>query len=123
MKNTCGKSETAVPTSKKRKGPGATPFLSTSAETRHPFLRFVTGPQEDLYQLIRARPISLGCCIDWAAMEQVRLADDVYAIIATDPWDRFFDVIEPTYMELTLEFCATFSVQQVMTSQALSLFA
>ncbi|PPR97499.1 hypothetical protein GOBAR_AA23167 [Gossypium barbadense] len=40
-----------------------------------------------------------------AALEQARLADDVRTFIAIALWDRFFSIINPTYMELTLEFC------------------
>ncbi|PPR82287.1 hypothetical protein GOBAR_AA38427 [Gossypium barbadense] len=48
-------------------------------------------------------------------LEQVRLVDDVRAIITTALWDRFFTIVEPTYSELTLEFGTTFSVQQVIS--------
>ncbi|KAK5842143.1 hypothetical protein PVK06_004472 [Gossypium arboreum] len=88
MTNTRGKSKVAVPASKKRKGPLATFFSSLTGKARHPFLRFTAGPQENLYQLYRVRPLDLG-------------------------W--FFTIIEPTYSELTLKFGATFSVQQVMS--------
>ncbi|PPS01177.1 hypothetical protein GOBAR_AA19486 [Gossypium barbadense] len=54
-------------------------------------------------------------CIDWAALEQVHLADSVRALLATAPCDRFFDIIEPTYLEFTLELCSTFQLQTVMT--------
>lgn len=57
----------------------------------------------------------MGRCIDWAALEQVHLADSVWALFATALWDRFFDIIEPTYLEFTLELCSTFQLQTVMT--------
>ncbi|PPS20036.1 hypothetical protein GOBAR_AA00528 [Gossypium barbadense] len=38
----------------------------------------------------------------------------VWALLATAPWDRFFDIIEATYLELTLELCSTFQLQTVM---------
>ncbi|PPR99097.1 hypothetical protein GOBAR_AA21571 [Gossypium barbadense] len=72
--------------------------------------------QEDLFQLLRIRPLGLGQCIDWAALEQVRLADEVRAFITTAPWDRFFNIVEPTYTDLTLEFCSTFYLQRVMST-------
>ncbi|PPS16047.1 hypothetical protein GOBAR_AA04531 [Gossypium barbadense] len=53
-------------------------------------------------------------CIDWATLEQVHLADSVRALLATTPWDRFFDIVEPMYLELTLELCSTFQMQTVM---------
>ncbi|PPR85196.1 hypothetical protein GOBAR_AA35495 [Gossypium barbadense] len=53
--------------------------------------------------------------MNWVALEQVRLADDVRAILTIVPWDIFFTIIEPTYTKFTLEFDATFSVQQVMS--------
>ncbi|PPR88170.1 hypothetical protein GOBAR_AA32519 [Gossypium barbadense] len=37
------------------------------------------------------------------------------ALLSTDPWDLFFGIIEPTYLELTLELCSTFHFQIVMT--------
>ncbi|KAK5785540.1 hypothetical protein PVK06_040135 [Gossypium arboreum] len=43
------------------------------------------------------------------------LADDVRALLKTDPWDLFFAIIELTYLELTLELCSAFHVQDVMT--------
>ncbi|KAK5811503.1 hypothetical protein PVK06_026841 [Gossypium arboreum] len=66
--------------------------------------------------ILRARPLGVGHCIDWTALEQVQLADDVRALLTTDPWDLFFAIIEPTYLELTLELCLTFHVQDVMTN-------
>ncbi|KAK5775628.1 hypothetical protein PVK06_043541 [Gossypium arboreum] len=114
MTNTRGK-KTAVPTLKKQKGPGAT-SSSTSTEARHPLLRFSLSPQDDLFQLLRVRPLGVGRCIDWTALEQVRLANEVRAFITTAPWDQFFLIIEPTYLELTLEFCTTFHLQYVMNT-------
>ncbi|PPR86717.1 hypothetical protein GOBAR_AA33974 [Gossypium barbadense] len=49
-------------------------------------------------------------------LEQVQLADDVRALLTTDPWDLFFVIIKLTYLELTLELCSTFHVQDVMTN-------
>ncbi|KAK5812764.1 hypothetical protein PVK06_028203 [Gossypium arboreum] len=67
--NTRGKSKVAVPTSKKRKGLGAT-SSSASVEVRHPFLRFSVNPPEDLFQLLCMRPLGLGQCTDWATLER-----------------------------------------------------
>ncbi|PPS13159.1 hypothetical protein GOBAR_AA07480 [Gossypium barbadense] len=58
----------------------------------------------------------LGHCIDWAAVEQVQLANALCALLSTDPWERFFAITEPTYLELTLELCSTFHLQVVMTN-------
>ncbi|KAK5845354.1 hypothetical protein PVK06_001526 [Gossypium arboreum] len=106
MTNTRGK-KTVVLASKKRKGPGTT-SSSASTEARHPLLRFSSGLQDDLFQLLRVRPLEVGCYIDWAALEQVHLAHLVRFHLDTAPWDRFFAIIEPTYSKLTLEFCTTF---------------
>ncbi|KAK5793986.1 hypothetical protein PVK06_035174 [Gossypium arboreum] len=57
-----------------------------------------------------------GRCIDWDAVEQVQLADAIRALLSTDPWERFFTITEPTYLELTLELCSTFHLQVVMTN-------
>ncbi|PPS09394.1 hypothetical protein GOBAR_AA11250 [Gossypium barbadense] len=51
-----------------------------------------------------------------SASVEVGLADEVRAFITTASWNRFFNIIEPTYMELTLEFCSTFYLQRVMSS-------
>ncbi|PPS18892.1 hypothetical protein GOBAR_AA01696 [Gossypium barbadense] len=104
--------KTAVLVSTKRKG--ATSSTATT-EIRHPFLQFPLGPREELFQILRAGPLSVGQCIDWAALEQVHLADSVWALLATAPWDPFFDIIEPTYLEFTLELCSTFQLQMIMT--------
>ncbi|PPR95344.1 hypothetical protein GOBAR_AA25321 [Gossypium barbadense] len=53
------------------KGPSSTSSSSAPAKIRHPYLRFQAGPHEDLYQLHRVRPLGLGHCIVWAALEQV----------------------------------------------------
>ncbi|PPR85348.1 hypothetical protein GOBAR_AA35343 [Gossypium barbadense] len=114
MTNTRGK-KTTIPALKKRKGPGAT-SLSASTEARHPLLRFSSGPEDDLFQLLLVRSLGVGHCIDWTTLEEVGLANEVRAFITTAPWDWFFVIIEPTYSELTLEFCTTFHLQHVMNT-------
>ncbi|PPR98041.1 hypothetical protein GOBAR_AA22628 [Gossypium barbadense] len=61
MSSSCGK-KTAVPASKKRKGVASSSGPTT--EIRHPFLQVPLGPQEELYQILRARPLGVGRCID-----------------------------------------------------------
>ncbi|PPR88598.1 hypothetical protein GOBAR_AA32088 [Gossypium barbadense] len=67
MTNTREK-KSVVPDSKKRKGPGATSSNETT-EIHHPFLQFPPGSQEESFQILHARPLSVGRCIDWAALE------------------------------------------------------
>ncbi|PPS10108.1 hypothetical protein GOBAR_AA10535 [Gossypium barbadense] len=110
MTNTRGK-KTVVPASKKWKGVTSS---TVTTEIRLPFLQFPLGPQEELFQILRARPLGVGRCIDWTALEQVHLADSVRALLVTVPWDRFFNIFEPTYLEFTLELCLTFQLQTVM---------
>ncbi|PPR88655.1 hypothetical protein GOBAR_AA32028 [Gossypium barbadense] len=86
------------------------------AEVRHLFLEFSQALQEELFQILRARLITTGRCIDWAAIEQVQLADAIRTLLSTDPWERFFAIIESTYLELTLELWSTFHLQVVMTN-------
>ncbi|PPR85100.1 hypothetical protein GOBAR_AA35592 [Gossypium barbadense] len=43
------------------------------------------------------------------------MADAIRALLTTDPWELFFRIIEPTYVELTMELCSTFHLQTVMT--------
>ncbi|PPR85034.1 hypothetical protein GOBAR_AA35678 [Gossypium barbadense] len=60
--------KTTVPASKKRKGVSSS--TGPTVEIRHPLLQFPRGPQEELFQILRARPLAVACCIDWAAVEQ-----------------------------------------------------
>ncbi|PPS16930.1 hypothetical protein GOBAR_AA03643 [Gossypium barbadense] len=103
-----------VPASKKRKGVSSS--SGPTVKVRHPFLRFPIEPQEELFQILRARPLIAGRCIDWAIIEQVQLADAIRALLTTEPWELFFGIIEPTYLELTMELCSTFHLQIVMTN-------
>ncbi|KAK5833728.1 hypothetical protein PVK06_017582 [Gossypium arboreum] len=112
MSSSRGK-KSAVPASKKRKG--ASSSLGPTTEIHHPFLQFPNGPQEELFQILWARPLVAGRCIDWAAVEQVQLADVIWAFLTTDPWKLFFRIIELTYLELTMELCSKFHFQNVMT--------
>ncbi|PPR94154.1 hypothetical protein GOBAR_AA26511 [Gossypium barbadense] len=48
--------------------------------------------------------------------EQVQMADAIRALLTIDPWELFFGIIEPTYLELTMELCSTFNLQTVMTN-------
>ncbi|PPR99830.1 hypothetical protein GOBAR_AA20836 [Gossypium barbadense] len=104
----------AVPASKRRKG--ASSFVGPTTKIRQPLLQFPLGPQEELFQILRAQPLIVGRCIDWAAAEQVQLADAIRALLTTDHWELFFGIIEPTYLELTMELCSTFHLQTVMTN-------
>ncbi|PPS10209.1 hypothetical protein GOBAR_AA10424 [Gossypium barbadense] len=113
MSSSRGKKIT-VPAPKKRKG--ASSFAGPATKIRHPLLQFPRGPQEELFQILQARPLIAGCCIDWAAIEQVQMADAIRALLTTDPWELFFGIIEPTYLELTMELCSTFHLQTVMTN-------
>ncbi|KAK5785716.1 hypothetical protein PVK06_040326 [Gossypium arboreum] len=106
--------KTVVPTSKKRKGASSSAGLI--AKIRHPLLQFPRGPQEELFQILRARPLIAGRYIDWAAVEQVQLADSIRALLTTDPWELLFGIIEPTYLELTMKLFSTFYLQTVMTN-------
>ncbi|PPR95164.1 hypothetical protein GOBAR_AA25505 [Gossypium barbadense] len=50
-----------------------------------------------------------------ARLEQVQMADTIWAPLTIDPWELFFGIIEATYLELTMELCSTFHLQIVMT--------
>ncbi|PPS16018.1 hypothetical protein GOBAR_AA04561 [Gossypium barbadense] len=65
--------KTTVPASKKRKGPAS--YSGPTVEIRHPFPQFSLGSQEELFQILRARPLGVGLCIDWTALEQIQMAD------------------------------------------------
>ncbi|PPS16757.1 hypothetical protein GOBAR_AA03827 [Gossypium barbadense] len=113
MSSSRGK-KAAVPTSKKRKG--ASSSVGPTVKIRHLLLQFPLVPQEEPFQILWARPLIAGSCIDWATIEQVHLADAVLALLTTDPWELFFGIIEPTYLELTMELCSIFPLQTVMTN-------
>ncbi|PPS14285.1 hypothetical protein GOBAR_AA06295 [Gossypium barbadense] len=83
MSSSHGK-KAVVPTSKKRKG--ALSSSGPTAKIRHPFLQLPIRPQEELFQILWARPLILGRCINWATVEQVQLADVIRALLTTDPW-------------------------------------
>ncbi|PPR89937.1 hypothetical protein GOBAR_AA30747 [Gossypium barbadense] len=51
--------------------------------------------------------------------EQVQLADVIRALLTTDPWELFFRIIEPTYLELTMELCSTFHLQTGLYTEEL----
>ncbi|PPS09874.1 hypothetical protein GOBAR_AA10778 [Gossypium barbadense] len=77
--------------------------------------RYGGGPQEELFQILQVRPLIAGHhCINWAAVEQVQMADAIRTLLTTDPWELFFEIIEPTCFELTMELCSTFHLQIVM---------
>ncbi|PPS20004.1 hypothetical protein GOBAR_AA00559 [Gossypium barbadense] len=95
-----------VPALKKRKGASSSSGLT--AKIRHPFLQFPIGSQEELFQILQALPLEVGRCIDWATLEQVQLADAIQALLTTDPWGLFFEIVETTYLELTMELCSMF---------------
>ncbi|PPR92167.1 hypothetical protein GOBAR_AA28506 [Gossypium barbadense] len=44
------------------------------------------------------------------------LADAIRAFLTTEPWELFFGIIEPTYLEPKVELCSTFHFQTVMTN-------
>ncbi|KAH1057459.1 hypothetical protein J1N35_035524 [Gossypium stocksii] len=58
MSSSRGK-KVAVPASKKQKGPGGSSSRATT-EIRHPFLQFSQSFQEELFQILRARPLGVG---------------------------------------------------------------
>ncbi|PPS08768.1 hypothetical protein GOBAR_AA11872 [Gossypium barbadense] len=97
--------KTIIPASKKRKG--ASSSAGPTTKIRHPLLQFTQGPQEELFQILWARPLIAGLCIDWAIVEQVQMTDVIRAFLTTDLWELFFGIIEPTYLELTMELCST----------------
>ncbi|PPR81294.1 hypothetical protein GOBAR_AA39420 [Gossypium barbadense] len=68
-------------------------------------------PQRDL-----GTGFFLSRCIDWATIEQVQLANAISTLLTTDPWEWFFAITKPSYLEVTLELCSTFHLQVVMTN-------
>ncbi|PPS09811.1 hypothetical protein GOBAR_AA10831 [Gossypium barbadense] len=52
--------------------------------------------------------------LDWAELEQIQLADTIRALLTADLWGLFFEIVDLTYLELTMELCSTFHLQIVM---------
>ncbi|PPS16631.1 hypothetical protein GOBAR_AA03946 [Gossypium barbadense] len=48
------------------------------------------------------------------ASKKQKGASSSTCLLTTDPWELFFGIIEPTYLELTMELCSTFHLQTVM---------
>ncbi|PPR98656.1 hypothetical protein GOBAR_AA22013 [Gossypium barbadense] len=88
MSSSQGK-KTAVPALKKWKGASSS---GPTAEIRHPFLQFPPGNQEELIQILQARPLGVGHFIDWTMLEQVQLADDDVMTNFDDPGTVQFDL-------------------------------
>ncbi|PPR92093.1 hypothetical protein GOBAR_AA28579 [Gossypium barbadense] len=105
--------KSVVPASKKRKE--ASSSAGPTAKIHHPLLQFPRGAEKELFQILRALYLIVGRCIDWAAIEQVQMTDAIRALLTTDPWELFFGIIEPTYLELTMEICSTFHLSTTMT--------
>ncbi|KAK5836261.1 hypothetical protein PVK06_012035 [Gossypium arboreum] len=82
MSSSRGK-KAAIPASKKRKGVSSS--SGPTAKIRHHFLQFPIGPQEELFEILWARPLIADCCIDWATVEQVQLPDAIQALLTIDP--------------------------------------
>ncbi|PPS16308.1 hypothetical protein GOBAR_AA04272 [Gossypium barbadense] len=91
---------TTVPTSKKKKGVASS--SGPTAKIRHLFLEFPLGPQEELFQILQARPLGM--------------ADAVRALLTTELWGLFFEIIELTYLKLAMDLCSTFYLQVIMTN-------
>ncbi|PPS05818.1 hypothetical protein GOBAR_AA14830 [Gossypium barbadense] len=50
-----------------------------------------------------------------SAHEQIQLPDAIRALLTTYPYGLFLEIIELTYLELTLEICSNFHLQVIMT--------
>ncbi|PPS14914.1 hypothetical protein GOBAR_AA05661 [Gossypium barbadense] len=51
-----------------------------------------------------------------SSSEQVQLAEAIRALLTIDPWELYFGIIEPTYLEITMKLCSMFHLQTVMTN-------
>ncbi|PPS17383.1 hypothetical protein GOBAR_AA03195 [Gossypium barbadense] len=74
------------------------------------------GPRKNFSKYFGSDLLITGHYIDWATVEQIQLADAIWALLTTDPWELFFGIIKSTYLELTMELCSTFHLQTVMTN-------
>ncbi|PPR95622.1 hypothetical protein GOBAR_AA25047 [Gossypium barbadense] len=43
------------------------------------------------------------------------MVDAIRALLTTDPWELYFGIIEPTYLELMMKLCSMSHLQTVMT--------
>ncbi|PPR96579.1 hypothetical protein GOBAR_AA24088 [Gossypium barbadense] len=113
MSSSLGK-KVVVPTSKKRKR--ASSSVGPTTKICHPLLQFPRGPQEEIFQILRTQPLIEGPLHRLGCRRKVQLADAIQALLTTNPWELFFGIIEPAYLELTMKLCSTFHLQTVMTN-------
>ncbi|PPR81876.1 hypothetical protein GOBAR_AA38838 [Gossypium barbadense] len=92
MSSSRGK-KAAVPSSKRRRGLGFSSVRATT-EVRHPFLEFLQALQEKLFQILCARPITTGRCIDWAAVVMTNNDDPSTIHFRLDGLVRAISVLE-----------------------------
>ncbi|PPS02337.1 hypothetical protein GOBAR_AA18323 [Gossypium barbadense] len=94
---------------------GSVIFCESNCENSSP------SPTVPLRALGRTAPNTSGPTLNCgpmhqlATIEQVQMADAIRALLTTDPWELFFEIIEPTWLELTMELCSMFHLQTVMT--------
>ncbi|PPS15514.1 hypothetical protein GOBAR_AA05062 [Gossypium barbadense] len=93
----------AVPSSKRRRGPSSSSVRAT-AKVWHPFLEFLQASQEELFQILRARSLTTGHCIDWAAVEHVQLADAIPAFLSTNLWEEHMNAL-PQNIHISSSLC------------------
>ncbi|PPS11735.1 hypothetical protein GOBAR_AA08907 [Gossypium barbadense] len=82
-------------------------FLGSYRENSLPFPPIPQWSPRKTVSNTTGPTFSRACCINWAAIEQVQMANAIRALLTTDLWELFFGIIEPTYLELTVELCST----------------
>jgi hypothetical protein len=75
----------------------------------HRFLRFEQENYRSRYHSLRRLQFCEIRTIHWGSVEAAGHGDRLAELLPPDsPWRRFFDITEPSYDELVLEFWSTF---------------
>ena len=78
----------------------------------HPLLQFQAPAFLTRLERLLKKPFEHSRFIDWPVLQQIGLDQQVRELVTFGSWDRFFDIEEPAYQELTLEFLTTFSLNK-----------
>ena len=90
----------------------ATPPVANPQNVEHPFLQFDNPDHIDRFERLKVKPFEPNRRIHWPTLEQLGLAGRIRLLIDQSGWGNFFEIHEPTYRELTLEFLSTYELDK-----------
>ena len=86
--------------------------LALAPLVSHPLSQFGSGTQRERSQILSTLCIHLNYAFNLSELNKVGLGDSVLHILRISKWELFVQIDEPSYMELLLEFLATFSFEK-----------